>query len=90
MSSIWKLETGRSGPELINGFVDEDRIVNKGSGSLWRVRVGGTSMTTVSMIVRAKTARRAVQWAIAFVRCSWLNSKKTRRDNRDTRKLWIA
>lgn len=89
-TTIWSVDLGQKHPAPAAGPVDEDLVLNSSAGTLWRVQVGGDNMTKVSMVVRAKTARRAAQWAIAFVRCAWLNTRRTAGKWRDTRKIWLA
>lgn len=54
----------------------------------WRIVVGGSGMTKAVVMVRARTARRADQWAMTYVRCRWLNRKG--QPIGDRRRLWVA
>lgn len=51
------------------------------------VVVGGRGMPKIALMVRARTARRADQWALARVRCRFLNRKG--QPIEDRRKIWV-
>ena len=51
------------------------------------VVVGGRGMPKIALMVRARTARRADQWALARVRCRFLNRNGQPIDDR--RKIWV-
>lgn len=63
--------------------------VNAGKpGRLFRVHLSGDQMRNLVVIVRSRGARRAMQFAYAYARCRWLNTKQDRQ--RDTRRVWIT
>lgn len=63
--------------------------INAGKpGKAYRVVVNGDQMRNLVMHVYARSARRAMQFAHAYTRCRWLNTKQDRL--RDTRSVWIS
>lgn len=60
---------------------------NKTSHVTFAIVIGGERMRKAAVTVKARTARRADQWALALIRCRWLNRKGL--PIQDTRKIWI-
>lgn len=76
-------------PELVPAF--DSMVVNsETAGNNYRVTVGGDQTRQLVLHVRARSAKRAIQFAYAYARCRWLNNKHTPADARDMRRVWIT
>lgn len=79
----------KQGPQTRVEPLPTDAAVNKAEGMLWRVRVLGVGMVPIEVHCRAKTARRADQYALTWTRCRWLN-RKTPQGIEDTRRIHVG
>lgn len=79
-------------PEIqtqVDERIEPGRATNRHRGLLWRVTVAVDGQPDVVVVLRAQTARRADQFAVAGVRCRVLNRKHAQ-GIEDTRRIRVA